>query len=199
MAYDQKLDAQRAAMVAALGGASARLSFQELSYQWLGSQGFLQPVLAERMAAYARFYEQEATWAESNMGQPLGPNLATATYATVATFDNVTTPLSVTSFSQTAGTTVSRSYVPFEAVAGRKYEVRYTLDSISAGSMGLAARLSAVGAGATIEVSPNTLTAGQSDRMIFVAPVTGTLSILWLTVNTAVNSQSSAISIRQVN
>lgn len=197
MAYDQKLDAQRAAMVAALGGASARLSFQELSYQWLGSQGFLQSSLAERMYAYARFYEQEATWAESNMGQPLGPNLATATYATPISFDNITTPLSATSFSQTAGTTATRSYVDFPVVANKKYEVRYTCDSISGGLIQAFAR-AAGGGGTVIEAGPVAIGAGQSDRFVFVSPITGTLSITWV-ASTPVNTQQSAISIRQVN
>lgn len=187
-------------MIASLGVGSELLAYPDISFRWLASQGFTQATLLERMAAYARAYEQESTWAEGNMGQPFSSaNLATATYATVATFDNVTTPLSATSFSQTAGTTVSRSYVPFDTVAGRKYELRYTLDSISSGGMGVAARGDAVGTGSTIEVSPNTITAGQSDRLVFVAPTTGTISALWLTSGTAITSQVSAVSIRQVS
>lgn len=197
MPYDQKLDAQRAAMVASLGVGSELLGFPGLSYRWLGAQGFLQPTLPERMAAYARFYEQEATWAEGNMGIPLGPNLATAAYTTTSSFDNVTTPLSATSFSQTAGTTASRSHINFNVVANLKYEVRYTLDSISSGQMAVNARM-ANGGGSVIESPPDLIGAGSSLRFVFVAPITGPVSVQWIG-GTAVSSQMSAISIRQVS
>lgn len=55
MAYDHKLELQRAAMIAALGGGAALnlLSFQELMFLYLGSAGFTQRSLGDRLYAWA--------------------------------------------------------------------------------------------------------------------------------------------------
>lgn len=127
-------------------------------------------------------------------GAARGANVASANYATIATFDNGTAVVSATAFTQTAGTTSGRTVLPLALTVGDWYEVTCTLDSISSGTAQVLAKNNASGTGGTIAGTP-ALAAGQA-RFAFQAAAANSLT--WQTTNAAATVNASAINIRRL-
>ncbi|HEY8357714.1 MAG TPA: hypothetical protein VIL30_09655 [Ramlibacter sp.] len=118
-------------------------------------------------------------WADTKNGGTRGPNVAAATYLTTPTFDNVTTPLSATSFSVTGGTTSSRAALNLGATAaGETWECYCRLVSVSSGTVQMSGKASTDGTGGIIKNGAQGA-AGQMLHFQF-ATTSGQASISWV-------------------
>lgn len=125
-----------------------------------------------------------------------GSEMASAGYATPATYDNVTTVVSATAFTQTVGTTLGRSYLNLTTVVGKTYEVSSSITTTDASGILLYARALPGGTGTILATSP-AIASGGTARAIFTATTT-TSSVLWSTQTVARIVNGSAITIREI-
>jgi hypothetical protein len=134
---------------------------------------------------------------DKRLGAVRGSNVASAAYVTPPSFDNVTTSLSATSFSQTGGTTASRSALVLSTTAGRWYEVEYTLSSVSSGTMQAVARDGNSPGVGTALTTGSSVSAGGAGRLIFQA-ITASSNILWVNNSTGSSATVTGISIKDL-
>lgn len=140
--------------------------------------------------------DSRGAWLADTVAESItATEMAAATYATSPTYDNTTSTVSASSFTQTAGTTASRSYLNINTVVGKTYLVSYRLASISANNMQMFARDASNGGGASIATATLLTGAGQSTTLQFTATTT-TSSILWVSSASAVSSSVDNISIQ---
>jgi hypothetical protein len=143
--------------------------------------------------------DSRGAWLISAEAETVGPSveLATASYATTTgPFDNTTTSVSASAFTQTAGTTVSRTHLTIATVVNKAYRVSSRCVSLSTGQMQSFARDAANGGGAVIATGTN-VTAGQTSTFQFVATTTAS-SIQWVSTLAGASSSVDSISIQQV-
>ena len=131
---------------------------------------------------------------DKRLGLVRGPELVTATYLTPAGFDNVTTPLSSTSFTQVGGTTQGRSYVTIPATVGAFYEVSCRVVNVSTGTVSVLFRDSA--AGTTRYTSP-AVGAGVVVRFVSNAFTVGSV-VQWIAGTAGAACTVDSISIKEI-
>lgn len=133
---------------------------------------------------------------DKSRGALRGSELAAATYATPSGADNITTPTSATSFTQTAGTTAPRTYLNFAATAVSYFELSFTITAVSSGTVTFGLRNAAAGLGGNVQFVSG-LSIGTF-RYIFGPCGTTTPSILWTGSAAASTFSVSGVSVKEV-
>lgn len=135
--------------------------------------------------------DSRGAWLISAEAETVGPSveLASATYAAIATYDNVLSAVTSSSFTSTVGATANRAFLNIATVAGKTYSVvaQTTASAIvraGNGAGGVGSFLGSVSAAGTAHAF-NFVAAGATSSISFEAVAVATFS-------------ASAISIKQV-
>lgn len=127
----------------------------------------------------------------------LGASVAAATYGTSVAADNTTTATSATSFTQTAGTTPPRSYLPVPLRGASVWQITFTVDANTAGGLSVQLRDNTTGGGTLIDSTfISTPTAGMTRTITLRG--TGTAAINWVGTTAGGTFNLSGISVREV-